>query len=232
MTVNYETEKQQIQFDNNKSIIIDIIQNEIKKEDYFMNHTKLNNLAIHLTIATLRIKSNNYIPMSTRQIESIASEDAYSLAANICHEVGKALNITFPDSEIVFVTVYLTKDNVLDVEFNSGLDLLDEDIFILLRKVFHEIKEEYQTDFTKDTSLYVAIGLHLAPAIDRLKNDNQLDNPLLDKIKTRHPDEFNYARVLNENIKAIYKKEFTDGELAYFVLHFVVSVHKNKGNNV
>ena len=44
--------------------------------------------------------------------------------------------------------------------------------------------------------LLVSLGLHLTPALDRLLDDSQIENPLTAKIKERHPKEFAMAEIL------------------------------------
>lgn len=63
--------------------------------------------------------------------------------------------------------------------------------------------------------------MHFYPAIQRLKNDEQLhDNVLTDKIKTENETEYQCAMILNDVVKEHYHKSFNEDELAYIALHF------------
>ena len=63
--------------------------------------------------------------------------------------------------------------------------------------------------------------MHLYPAIQRLKNDEQLhDNVLANKIKTENETEYKCAMILNDVVKEHYHKSFNEDELAYIALHF------------
>ena len=53
-------------FDQTKVLITNIIKNTADDYDLFLSENSINNLSVHLTIAIIRIKSNNYIPMSFR----------------------------------------------------------------------------------------------------------------------------------------------------------------------
>ena len=57
-------------FDQTKVLITNIIKNTADDYDLFLSENSINNLSVHLTIAIIRIKSNNYIPMSNSQIAS------------------------------------------------------------------------------------------------------------------------------------------------------------------
>ena len=76
--------------------------------------------------------------------------------------------------------------------------------------------KEYNKDFRKDDKLFVAIGLHLEPALERLSNVQTIKNPLKDEIIRRHQEEFNYSKVLNKIIKQETNLSFDDDEILCF----------------
>ena len=53
-----------------------------------------------------------------------------------------------------------------------------------------------------------------------------MKNYLFAKIKERHPKEFAMAEILKDAIESIYHKRFTEDEVAYFALHFIVSARQ------
>lgn len=216
-------------YDCTKFEVIELIKKLIEEDDeLFLSTNTINNLAIHIAMSIIRIKSNNYIPLSTSQIESYKDEGSYKYALKICNTIGERFDIEFPESELSLVSMYVSKNKALDVELNSGFDLLDDDIYEIIRETMHNIKNKYDIDFRNDDKTFVAIGLHLTPALERLKNDQQLENPLTAKIKERHNQEFLYAKEINVITKEKYQKEFTDDELAFIALHFVVAINLNK----
>lgn len=216
------------QFEQSKLMVSDIIKKTIEDSDIYLTNHSLDNLAIHLAIAIIRIKSNTYIPLSNSQIAVFKDNANYQYAMTLCKQLSQTFDITFPENEISLVTMYLSKSQLLDMEINSGFDLLDTEVFNLLRETMFTIYKEYKQDFRTNDKLFVSIGLHLTPAIERLENDQQLENPLTAQIKERHITEFNYAKVLNDIVEKQYGKSFTDDELAFITLHFVVAVNKIK----
>lgn len=216
------------QFEQSKIMVTNIIKKTIEDSDIYLTNHSLDNLAIHLAIAIMRMKSNTYIPLSNSQIAIFKDNPHYQYAITLCNQLSKTFDITFPENEISLVTMYLSKSQLLDIEINSGFDLLDTEIFNLLRETMFSIYKEYNQDFRTSDKLFVSIGLHLTPAIERLENDQQLENPLTTQIKERHITEFNYAKVLNNIVEKQYHKSFTDDELAFITLHFVVAVNKLK----
>ena len=144
----------------------------------------------------------------------------------IRHSYHKKFNIEFPESELALISMYLSKNNVLDVEFNAGVNLLDDEIIEVLQNTLDSLFEQKGIDLRHNEKLLVSLGLHLTPALDRLLEDSQIENPLTEKIKERHPKEFAMAEILNDAIETIYHKRFTEDEVAYFALHFIVSARQ------
>lgn len=214
------------EFEQSKIQIIQIIKKVIQEQDINLTENSLNNIAVHLTIAILRIKSNTYIPLSNSQIAVFKDDQNYAFASALCDTLAKEFTVAFPENEISLVTMYLSKSQLLDMEINSGFDLLDVEVFNILRETMFLIYKEYQQDFRCDDKLFVSIGLHLAPAIERLENDQQMTNPLTSQIMERHNQEFQYAKLMNTIIEKQYQKGFTNDELAFITLHFVVAINK------
>lgn len=216
------------EFSKIKVTIADIISQSIDKTEIFLSTNSLNNLVIHLSIAIVRIQSNTYIPLSSSQITVFKDDRNYVYARDLCATLSTTFNVEFPENEIALVTMYLSKSQLLDVEINSGFDLLDTEIFNILRETMFVINKEYNQDFRTNDKLFVSIGLHLTPAIERLENNQQLKNPLTAQIKERHPTEFAYAMILNTVIQKQYLTSFNDDELAFITLHFVVATLKKR----
>ena len=182
------TSNTNIDFEQIQTIISNIIKNTIDDLKLTLSTNSIKNLAVHLSIAIIRLQSDSYIPLSNGQIASYKQK--------------------------------------LDLEINSGYDLLDDSIYKIIDETMTCIYKEYNKDFRKDDKLFVAIGLHLEPALERLSNVQTIKNPLKDEIIRRHQEEFNYSKVLNKIIKQETNLSFDDDELAYITLHFVVANNK------
>ena len=154
-------------------------------------------------------------------------EENYQLMKDFVNDIlSKKFDIEFPESELALISMYLSKNNVLDVEFNAGVNLLDDEIIDVLQNTLDSLFEQKGIDLRHNEKLLVSLGLHLTPALDRLLEDSQIENPLTEKIKERHPKEFAMAEILNDAIESIYHKRFTEDEVAYFALHFIVSARQ------
>lgn len=197
--------------------------NETIKDDVFLTPSTLKNLAVHLSITIIRLKSDNYIPLSPSLTKSYKKQKFYDTAKTICNRLTDEYHIEFPEGEVSLVSLYLSQNKLLDDEIFSGIDLLDDEIYDLVNKTSVLIRDNYDVDLTNNEKFIVNVGLHLTPAIERLKNNTQISNPLLDKIKSSHQKEFEMAKQINTICRNKYNKEFSDDEISYITLHLLAS---------
>lgn len=104
-----------------KQVCREAVNEVIEKNHLTLSPQFTQNLVVHLAIAMLRIKTNNYIPLSQGQITSYKANTNYDSAVEICNILSKKFDIEFPESELALISMYLSKNNVLDVEFNAGV---------------------------------------------------------------------------------------------------------------
>ena len=64
----------------------------IQKNNLSLSTQFTQNLVVHLAIAILRIKTNNYIPLSQGQITSYKANKNYDSAVEICNILSKEFN--------------------------------------------------------------------------------------------------------------------------------------------
>ena len=198
-----------------KQVCREAVNEVIEKNHLTLSPQFTQNLVVHLAIA-----------LSQGQITSYKANTNYDSAVEICNILSKKFDIEFPESELALISMYLSKNNVLDVEFNAGVNLLDDEIIDVLQNTLDSLFKQKGIDLRNNEKLLVSLGLHLTPALDRLLDDSQIENPLTAKIKERHPKEFAMAEILNDAIESIYHKRFTEDEVAYFALHFIVSARQ------
>ena len=77
---------------------------------------------------------------------------------------------------------------------------------------------------------YLFLWITLTPALDRLLDDTQIENPLTAKIKERHPKEFAMAEILeNDAIESIYHKDLL--MMKWLFLHYTLLFQQDKNRS-
>ncbi len=207
------------------SIIVDVLQDS----QYEVETQLQENLMIHLSIALIRIQSDNYINLSKSQVVDILDSPYYKIGKDICSTIEKEFEIKIPDNEIALCALHISQNDPLDIDdLFSTADLLDDSIFDIVHDSLIRINDRYNTKFGVHDKLFSAIGLHMQATIERVMQDCQIENPLVDQIKERHETEYNYASVIDEVVFEKIQKHMTDDEIAFVALHFVVAINKSK----
>ena len=79
-----------------KQVCREAVNEVIEKNHLTLSPQFTQNLVVHLAIAMLRIKTNNYIPLSQGQITSYKANTNYDSAVEICNILSKKFDIEFP----------------------------------------------------------------------------------------------------------------------------------------
>ncbi len=208
-------------FDKRKSEIENTVKEFIKKYIIDLSQTIIDNIVIHLSLCVSREINGSYIHTSESQIHHLKHHEYYIVAKEIILSLEDKFEVSIDKDQICYTTMYLANMNLLDIDFNFEYDL-DEDI---LEEIINEttilIKDKLNIDLKKNNEFYTGMTLHFFPALERLKNNEQLtDNPLKDYIQAQHQVEFHCAEILNEVVKKYYNEKFNEHELAYIALHF------------
>ncbi|WP_249029705.1 BglG family transcription antiterminator [Tannockella kyphosi] len=217
-------------FAQTRDDILNLIKTEINALHIDLLDSNIQNIATHLSIAIIRLQAKNYIELSSSQLSVFKNNEFHNLAATICHKIEEVYGVSFPENEIDLITMYFSNNNLLDVDMIPSFDFLEDEVVNILLKVLEDIDKTYGFKIESSDKIVTTVGLHLQQAIYRLKNNQQLDNPLVEKIKERHPEEFKYAALLNPIVKEKYDTVFSDDEIAYLTLHFIVAMNQQKNN--
>lgn len=88
---------------------------------------------------------------------------------------------------------------------------------------------EAEKKFTKvDENILCPLADHIAFAVKRMKNNEQISNPLTQDIKALFPEEFEVAAKARDIIKEIEGIEISDDEIGYIALHIHSSLGEEK----
>jgi lichenan operon transcriptional antiterminator len=87
---------------------------------------------------------------------------------------------------------------------------------------------ELNWDFRDDNEFIQALTLHIRPAMNRLRYNMNIRNPLLNEIKTKYPSAFEGAAIASKCIKNYLSIEVGEHEIAYIALHIGVALERIK----
>ena len=119
-----------------RSLIRSVILKYIEGGTIYLSDIEIDNLVIHIAIVLKRCEDQRYIKaMNTEQSELIIKKE-YTIAKQILGSLGTELNLSFPEEEVLYVTMHLlstavaTRDHYENVE-----ELVGKDIYALMRHI-------------------------------------------------------------------------------------------------
>ncbi|NRD76314.1 transcription antiterminator [Bacillus sp. BRMEA1] len=213
------------------SYIRKVIVERISLHNISLSDIGLNNLIIHIAIAYHRIKGHKYMTMVHKDLIELKSEKQYLVAKEIVSELEKGLDISFPEPEIAYVTIHLLGTKMvteLHLHESTIHEMIDEQVDFIVNKVLDTIDHELNLGIKDDQELYIAICLHLKPAIHRYHYGINLPNPLIDEIKSKYPAAFQAAVIASLVIKSELHIEINENEIGYLALHLGAAIENVK----
>lgn len=190
-------------------------------ESFYMPYANFKNLVVHIYISILRIKEGKYIDLSDELSKRVISYDEFNIANMVVKELSKKLDITFPEDEILYLTMHLISKNAV-----TNYEKVSPEISELAQKMIDEIYKVSKYDFRSNIDLFFALALHLGPLIERLRYGLTMKNPILNDIKDNQIA-FMLATLATKPINETYKTRVCDDEIGYIALHIASAMENN-----
>ncbi|AXI10279.1 PTS fructose transporter subunit IIA [Oceanobacillus zhaokaii] len=210
-----------------------IILEEVKTNEIDISDIALNNLCIHFAIACKRIRDRNYILLAPEDFEGICNQKEYKVAKQIVTKIEFALNVSFPEVEIAYIAIHLLGTNKIA---NTNLDRQELEALVgsflgeITNEIIMKIDNRLKLRLQDDKELFIALGLHLKPAINRLRYGMNVRNPMLEEIKAKYPLAFDAAILASEVLKEKLAIDIEEDEIGYIALHISVAMYRQKMN--
>ncbi|MGG3469188.1 BglG family transcription antiterminator [Neobacillus pocheonensis] len=209
-------------FEKIKEIIIKKV-NDYKIE---ISDIALENLATHITIGCRRIEEGFVIENLE---QGLAAKYPFEkiVALEIVREVEAFTGLVFPDSEIDYIIVHLLGTKLIHKETLTEFSEFDE-LRAIIQCMLERLNTELHWDFRDDNEFIQALTLHIRPAMNRLRYNMNIRNPLLNEIKKKYPSAFEGAAIASKCIENYLSIEIGEHEIAYIALHIGVALERMK----
>lgn len=202
----------------------------INEEKMNLSDICMNNLIVHIAIACKRIRHGNYVSVLPEEINEIPRAKEYKVAKKMVERLEGLLDVSFPQEEIVYITIHLLGTAKMVQSFSTGgqKQIVDDDTSRLVQLMLKAIDQKLQLDLAGDAELLIGLSLHLKPAINRCKYGMNLRNPMLDEIKAGYPIAFEAGIVASRVIEEETGLSIHENEIGYMALHFGAALERRK----
>ena len=125
--------------------------------------------------------------------------------------------------------IFSIEDEKNQMNLKEVYNRVDGEFVAVCEEAIAEICEELDEELNE--SIHIGLIDHLALAIKRLKNKEEISNPFIVEIETLYNVEFEMAKKIIKKIQRKYKIKFPPGEIGFITLHIHSARKGNKLSN-
>ncbi|WP_347552689.1 BglG family transcription antiterminator [Pseudalkalibacillus hwajinpoensis] len=204
--------------DRDKLLKVEKIVDEVNDElPYMIADSAYIGLIVHLALAVERIQKGEKIEMDLEYLSTLKNTKEFSFARLIGSKLETFFNVPIPEAEIGYITMHLRGSKLRNTS-DYYLEETNYPIVIKTKELIRYVNTRLDSDLEANESLLQGLVTHLGPATHRVRQNMNIHNPLLDKIKEDYSDLF---QLLNEAIQEIFPGvTIPEEEVGFLVLHF------------
>lgn len=113
--------------------------------------------------------------------------------------------------------VFSIEDKKNQENLKEVYNRVDGEFVAICEEALAEISEELGEELNE--TIHIGLIDHLAIAIKRLKNKEQINNPFIVEIETLYSVEFEMAKKIVNKLQDKYEIDFPEGEIGFITLH-------------
>lgn len=167
----------------------------------------------HIQFAIYRLRNDmEIINPFLLEVQTLYAKE-YALAKRAAEMIKAAFSLDIPDSEIGFLALHI----------HSAVSYLPVKKAVQFTNLISELVSiiELRTGNTIERSTvdYVRLITHLRFAIERIRQQKSIHNPLLDRVKTTMPEAYQLASELAEYISSRLDVTVREDEMGYMAMH-------------
>jgi len=159
-------------------------------------------------VVIVKSYNNNIVTVKMNGVERILFSKGIGFGKKSGDKIEKGTKV-----EKIFVIE--DEDNLRN--FEQVIENVDDEFLMLCEKMISYIANELKEDL--DEKIHVALVDHLNFVMQRLSNDEEIENPFLMEIKALYPIEYTLAEKVAETLQNEKKVNIPEGEIGYIALH-------------
>lgn len=207
-----------------------IIQEAEEKLGYSFTDQAFVNLMVHIAIVIERIKFEKKIYIEEQYLQDLKENKEYEIAKWVVDELCTNFKLKIPEKEIGFICLHMLgekiQQNIFLDDYNTILNSQDAIYTKVAKEIILLISDIIGIDLSNDKILLTGLAIHLRPIIVRLKNNLELRNPLLSRIKNEYFSIFGATWSCNSIFKKNFNVSINEDEVGYISLHIASAIDR------
>ena len=145
-------------------------------------------LNIYLSYSVCRIRQGEYITSEEAAFEDLTMEPEFAVAEYLMQKLRQTFRLPIIESETRYLAIFLTGIRIWSAEQRDLTSKRDFDVHQITLALIQNVSEILDIDFGSDPQLARELGMHIQPAIGRIRAGIPIENPLLEEIQNRYDE--------------------------------------------
>jgi mannitol operon transcriptional antiterminator len=153
----------------------------------------------------------------------------YDHARGLAQAIEETFRVDVPEEEVAYITMHLRgtklrQDGALERYFETS----DLEVASRVKALIHYVGEQTGVVLAGDSFLYTGLLAHIDRAIQRLRENLKIYNPLLPEIKEDYPALFD---LVNRGMEKVFvDEEIPEEEVGFVAMHFGAALDRGQGD--
>jgi mannitol operon transcriptional antiterminator len=185
-------------------------------------------LSVHVALMVERLLQGGKVEVDGEILQRLRKTVEYEHARSLAQAIEEAFEIDMPEEEIAYITMHLRgtklrQDGALEQYFETS----DLEVASRVKALVHYVGEQTGVVLAGDSSLYTGLLAHIDRAIQRLRENLKIYNPLLPEIKEDYPALFD---LVNRGMEKVFlDEEIPEEEVGFVAMHFGAALDRGQG---
>ena len=145
-------------------------------------------LNIYLSYSVCRIRQGEYITSEEAAFEDLTMEPEFAVAEYLMQKLRQTFRLPIIESETRYLAIFLTGIRIWSADQRDLTSKRDFDVHQITLALIQNVSDILDIDFGSDPQLARELGMHIQPAIGRIRAGIPIENPLLEEIQNRYDE--------------------------------------------
>lgn len=145
-------------------------------------------LNIYLSYSVCRIRQGEYITAEEAAFEDLTMEPEFAVAEYLMQKLRQTFRLPIIESETRYLAIFLTGIRIWSADQRDLTSKRDFDVHQITLALIQNVSGILDIDFDSDPQLARELGMHIQPAIGRIRAGIPIENPLLEEIQNRYDE--------------------------------------------
>ena len=184
-------------------------------------------LNIYLSYSVCRIRQGEYITSEEAAFEDLTMEPEFAVAEYLMQKLRQTFRLPIIESETRYLAIFLTGIRIWSADQRDLTSKRDFDVHQITLALIQNVSDILDIDFGSDPQLARELGMHIQPAIGRIRAGIPIENPLLEEIQNRYDEVYQACTAGCISLSTSYGlPSFPPSEVGFISIYFSMALDR------